>query len=308
MRRLLGLVLLPMLAAAVSAQTAIVSDAFINGRVIVGTATASTRMTVSASSASAGPVFQVSGVDFTPFLRVANDGTVGLSTYSAAHLDVMSSGDSGAAALQLRGGNLYGGGTNISQIAFGANGTTSERHAVNSVHLSSAAHNSLDFRIWTPDAGTANIATMTVLSLVTISTASGASMHVRPVGDPVVELVVSDGGTTGGGTIHVANQVTPSSRKFKTDISYLDDAERAQAYETFKSLKPVSFRYMKRKGTGYVRDRDAPVRRGLLYEESPQELRGPGDSLSLDQRLLESEMAFQEFSRRLERLEKEVGK
>jgi hypothetical protein len=37
-------------------------------------------------------------------------------------------------------------------------------------------------------------------------------------------------------------------------------------------------------------------------------VRGPGDSLSLDQRLLESEMAFQEFARRLENLEKEVGK
>lgn len=291
---------------AASAQTTVVGDAWIQGRVIVGTATPAARMTVVPSSSSTGAVFQVSGVDLTPFLRVGVDGMVGLSTFSAARLDVMGSADSANVGLMLRGGNLYGG-SGMTQLAFGANGTSDERHAISSVHLSSTVHNSLGFLIWTPDAGTTSIATMTAMSLVTLSTASGAAVHVRPIGEPTVELVVSNGSSTGGGTIHVASQVSPSSRRFKTDISYLGEDERRQAYENVKNLKLISFRYMKMKGNGFVRDRRAASRRGLLYEEAPQSVRGPGGSVSLDQRLLESELAFQELARRLESLEKEAG-
>jgi hypothetical protein len=294
-------------ASAASAQTTIVGDAWVLGRVTVGTPTPAARMTVVPSSVTPGVVFQASGVDLTPFLRVANDGTVGLSTYSAARLDVTGSGDSANVGLLLRSGNMFGN-SGMTQMTFGAGGAANERHAINSVHLSSTAHNSLDFLIWTPDAGTTSIATMTVMSLVTISTASGAAVHVRPVGDPIVELVVSNGASTGGGTIHVASQVTPSSRRFKTDISYLSDEERLRAYEDVKGLRPVSFRYMKMKGKTFTRDRRAALHRGILYEEAPQAVRGPGDSVSLDQRLLESEMAFQVLARHLESLEKEVGR
>jgi hypothetical protein len=303
---LASLFLLAVAPGVASAQTAIVGDAWVLGRVIVGTTTPAARMTVVASTFSAGAAFQASGVDLTPFLQVSNAGTVGLSTYSAAHLDVMGSADSANVGLMLRSGNLYGS-PGMTQLTFGANGTANERHAINSVHLSSTAHNSLDFLVWTPDAGTTSIATMTVMSLVTISTASGAAVHIRPVGDPVVELVVSNGASTGGGSIDLAAQVTPSSRRFKTDISYLSDDERARAYDDVRGLKPVSFRYMKKKGDGFARDRHAVLHRGLLYEEAPESVRGPGDSVSLDQRLLESEMAFQELARRLESLEKAVG-
>jgi hypothetical protein len=287
------------------AQTAIVGDAWIEGRVLVGTTTAA-RMTVAASSTTSVP-FQVSGVDLTPFLRVGADGTVGFSTYSAAHMDAAGSADDGAIGLELRSGNWYGS-SGRTQIAFGAAGTTNERHAIDSVHLSSTAHNSLDFRVWTPDAGTTSIATMTVLSLVTVAsvTTPSGSVHVRPYGDPEVELVVSDGGTTGGGTIHVANQVTPSSRALKTDISYLTEADRLQAYEDVKNLRHVSFRY-KHAGDGFWARRRRPVHRGLLYEEAPASLRGPGDGLVMDQRLLESELALQELAKKLETLDKEVG-
>jgi hypothetical protein len=254
-----------------------------------------------------GAAFQVSGVDLTPFLAVSNIGTVGLSTSSVAHLDVNGAGDAGNIGAMLRGGNLYGSAA-MTQMTFGANGTANERHAITSVHLSSTAHNSLNFLVWTPDAGTTSIATMTVMSLVTISTASGAAMHVRPVGDPPVELVVSNGASTGGGTIHVASVVTTSSRRLKTDISYLGDEERRRAYDDVKGLKPVSFRYMTMKGDKFSRDRHAPLHRGLLYEEAPEGVRGPGDSVSMTQRLLESELAFQELTRRLESLESEVGK
>lgn len=298
------------LASRAQAQTAVVGDAWIIGPVMVGTTTAAgSRLHVAASSATETP-FQVSGVDQTPFLRVGKDGKVGMSTYSAANLDVNGSGDSANAALMLQSGNLYQGGTSRVQLAFGQDGTENRRHSIASVHGDSTTHNSIDFRIWSPDAGTTALATMTVLSLVTISSTSAieASVHVRPVGDPKHELVVSDGAAPGAGTIHAAAQATPSSRDWKSDIAYLGAQEEAAAYAHERSLKHVSFRYARLKGGGYARNPRAPLRRGLIYEDAPAEIRGPGETLSMDQRLLESELAFKELSRRLEALEREAGR
>ena len=242
---------------------------------------------------------------------MAKDGKIGMSTYSAANLDVNGAGDASNTALMLQSGNLYGGGTTRVQLAFGENGTTNRRHSITSVHSDSTTHNSIDFLIWSPDAGSAtSMATMTVLSLVTISSTAAieASVHVRPIGDPKHELVVSDGNSTGWGTIHVANQVSPSSRDWKRDIAYLGTAEEAAAYAHERGLKHVSFRYAKLKGAKFVRNSRAPIRRGLIYEDSPEEIRGPGETLSLDQRLLESELAFKEFARKLEAAEREAGR
>lgn len=290
------------------AQTAISGDAWIIGPVMVGTTTAaSSRLHVAASSSTEVP-FQVSGLDLTPFLRVTKDGKVGISTSPLANLDVSGSGDSSNTALMLQSGNLYQSGTTRAQITFGQDGTTNRRHSISSVHSDSTTHNSLDFRIWSTDAGSAaNVATMTVVSLVTISTASGASVHVRPFGDPTVELTASNGSSLGGGTIHVAAQVTPSSRDWKRDIAYLGGEEEAAAYAHERGLTHVTFRYARLKGGRFTRDSHASTHRGLIYEDSPSELRGPGESLSLDQRLVESELAFKELSRKLEAAVREAG-
>lgn len=298
-----------LLASQARAQTVVTGDAWIIGPVMVGTTTAATsRLSVAASSATEVP-FQVSGVDLTPFLRVAKDGKVGMSTYSAANLDVNETGDASNTALMLQSGNLYGGGTTRVQIAFGQDGTTNRRHSISSVHSDSTTHNSLDFRIWSPDAATSSLATMTVLSLVTISSTAAieASVHVRPIGDPQHELVVSDGASTGGGTIHVLNQVSPSSRDWKRDISYLGSEDEAAAYANERGLKTVSFRYARLKGGRFVRNSRAPLHRGLIFEDAPEQIRGPGETLSLDQRLLESELAFKEFERKLAAAELEAG-
>lgn len=311
MSRLLLITLTAITASKVAAQTAVVGDAWIIGPVMVGTTTAaSSRLHVTASSATEMP-FQVSGVDLTPFLRVAKDGKVGMSTHSAANLDVNGAGDAANAALMLQSGNPYGGGTARIQIAFGQDGTTNRRHAISSVHSDSTTHNALDFLIWSPDAGSAaSMATMTVVSLVTISSTSTieASVHVRPIGDPKHELVVSDGATTGAGAIHVLNQVSPSSRDWKRDIAYLGAAEEAAAYANERGLKHVSFRYARLKKGRFVRNSRAPIRRGLIYEDAPTEVRGPGETLSFDQRLAESELAFKELARKLEASEREAGR
>ncbi|OGS38609.1 MAG: hypothetical protein A2506_11935 [Elusimicrobia bacterium RIFOXYD12_FULL_66_9] len=303
----IALLALVLLAPRAFDQTSVVGDAWIIGPVMVGTNTASgSRMNVEASSAAEVP-FQVSGVDLTPFLRVGKDGKVGLSTYSAANLDVSGSGDSEVIALQLRSGNLHPSTSGRAQIAFGQDGSANRRHHIDSVHIDSTAHNALNFLIWSPDAGTTSLATMTVLSLVTISTSSGASVHVRPADDPVAELTVSNGNGLGLGTVHTATQVTPSSREWKSDIAYLGDSEAAAAYDRVRSLKHVSFRYARRKATKFVRDGKAPVRRGLIYEDAPQVLRGQGESLSVTQRLIDSELAFKELAKRLEAFGKEIG-
>ncbi|MEK7389442.1 MAG: hypothetical protein AAB036_07075 [Elusimicrobiota bacterium] len=307
MRPARALLLLAALASGAYAQTSVVGDAWIVGPVLIGTTTASrSRVNVAASSGTLTP-FQISGVDLTPFLRVGNDGKVGLSTYSAANLDVNGSGDSANVALQVHSGNLYQSASGRAQIAFGQDGTTNRRHHIDSVHVDSTAHNSLDVLIWSPDAGAANVATMTVVSLVTISTASGATVHVRPAGDPVAELTVSDGGGLGLGTVHAAAQVTPSSRDWKSDISYLGERDAAAAFDRVRGLRHVSFRYGRRKGGGFVRDTRAPLRRGLMYEEVPEILRGPGESVNATQRLVDAEMAFGVLARRLEAIRKEVG-
>ncbi len=308
MRRSLLALLLTVLAASASAQSAIVGDAWILGKVSVGTTTADARFYVLASSAAEVP-FQISGVDLTPFLRVSRDGTVGLSTYSAAHLDVWGMADSADVAMMLRSGDAYGASAGRVQLAMGANGTTNRRHTITSLHTSSTGFNSVDMRVWTPDAGSAaDVATMTVASLVTSTAAFAAGVHVMPVGSPQAELTISNGLSTGGGTLHVLNSVTPSSRRIKSAISYLDPAEEDAALARVKDLRHVNFRYMKRKGAGFARDGRAPLRRGLIYEEAPDTVKGPYDSLSLDQRVVDSELAFKALARKLEALEKEVGR
>lgn len=307
MRPIFKALALTLLAAPTMSQTTIVGDAWVLGSMSVGTTTVSARWTAVASSADV-VAFQVSGVDLTPFLRVGLDGTVGLSTHSAARLDVWGFADNSDVGLLLRSGDIYGASQGRFQMAFGQNGALNYRHAIATVHSDSTTHNSIDFRVWTPDAGTTSVASMTALSLVTSTASFGASAHVRPFGEPDVELVVSNGSLMGGGTIHVSSQVTPSSRGIKEDIAYLGQDEGQAAYGRLKSLKPVRFRYMRWKRKGYARDGRAPLRRGLLYEEAPEVIRGPGESLSLDQRLLESELAFQELARRLERLESEGGR
>jgi hypothetical protein len=307
--KLLLAAILAALASGARAQTAIVGDAWILGQVMVGTTTPSgARLNVAASSATEIP-FQVSGVDLTPFLRVSKDGTVGMSTTSAAELDVNGSGDSDNTALMIQSGNFYGAGTSRLQITFGQNGATDRRHAISSTHSSTTANGSIDFLIWTPAAGSAStLPTMTVLSLQSTSTTSGMSAHVMPVSVSTVEFTVSDGSSLGGGTIHAAAQASASSREWKKDISYLGDAEEARAYERVSGLKHVSFRYARlKKGGRYERNSRAPMHRGLIYEDAPAEIRGPGETLSFDERLLDSEMAFKELARRLDGLRKEVG-
>jgi hypothetical protein len=288
-------------------QTAIVGDAWTVGPLSVGTTAQTDAMDVVNSTYSAA-AFQVSGVDETPFFQVASSGVMGVGVTPVAGLDVTGSGDSGAISLELDNGTLYPSTGNV-QIAFGANGTADLMHSIQSVHSTTTANSSLNFYIWTPAVSTTSMGTVEVLSLVTTST--DATMHVMPAtGTPAYELVVSNGFTLGGGTIHRIQELSPSSRAWKTDISYLSEADETQAYEDVRSLRHIRFRYKSwnKKKKKLVRDKKQPLRRGVLYEDAPESIKGTGRSIGVDERLINAEIAAQELIRRLETLEAEANK
>jgi hypothetical protein len=303
MRALILLLALPGLALA--QQTTIVDDAWIDGKTGVGTGAPSARFEVQASSAS-GTVFQVSGVDETPFLQVANQGGVALSTTPGANLDVWGVADSSDAGVQLNDGSLYPATTGF-QVLLAYAGSSSYRHAWRTRHSTTTENSSMDFLLWTPAQASSAIGAMGALSIVTIST--GAYVHVRPSsGTAIAELEVSDGFTMGAGTVHRAIEGTHSSIDLKKDVQYFGETEERAAFKETRGLKLVSFRY---KGTGkkswlWFLSKKGPLHRGLLYEEAPEILRGPGRSLSVDGRVANAELAMKELIRRLEAVSAEA--
>lgn len=296
-----ALLIFASLAHRVFAQTTVVGDAWIGGRMAVGVSSATARLEVRASSASLA-AFQISGVDETPFWVVNSTGSVGAGVPPLARLDVNGSADSGATGLMLRDGNMVPSSGGY-QMAFGYNGTTNMRHAVETFHSTAAVGGSMDFYIWNTALSQSSIGMLDVLSLVVISSGpyNTASMHVRPAGTPTVQLEVSDGSTTGGGTIERIAEGQHSSRELKTNISYLGGTEEAKAYEEAKALKPAEFRYKSFNKKGELaRNTKQPLRRGLIYEDAPDSVKGPGQSILIDERVNNLEMAMQEFLHRLD--------
>lgn len=275
-------------AAACSAQQTTVSgDARVHGSLAVGTSAPSARFEVQAASATE-IVLQVSGIDTVPYLAVDKAGRVALSTTAAARLDVWGLADSSDTAVQLLGGGLYPASTGY-QLLMAYAGDATHRHALRTRHSTSTVDSSIDFLLWTPAQAASAIGSMPALSLVTAST--GAAVHVRPAtGTVTLELVVSDGATLGAGAVHRAVEATHSARSLKADIRYLDDSAAKVALAELATLKPVRFRYRGQ----------AAARRGLLFEEAPISIRGPGGLLSVDQRVLNAELAFKGLAAELE--------
>ncbi|MBI5595721.1 MAG: hypothetical protein HY928_06480 [Elusimicrobia bacterium] len=289
MKKLLALLLL---AAPASAQTVFDSEAWVVGKTGVGTSSPGARFEAKAVSGSVA-AFQVSGVDLSPALRVGVDGTLGISTAAAARAVVSGAGDAGDLALELRGPELQSGASSY-QMTFGYSGGTSYRHAVQSGHGVAPSSTSLTFLVWTPDLSSSQVARRKVLELLTHSTGVTAHVMPPPSGEFSVQLVVSNGSTLGGGTIHAAGEGPVSSALRKADIVHLEEAAELQAYDEVGALRHVSYRYKGAKGR---------LLRGLLYEEAPASVQYPGGAVSVDRRLLNAELAAKELLRRLDALE-----
>lgn len=230
-------------------------------------------------------------------LTATNIGAVGLNNISPqAHLDVQGYPNTAETNLALRSGNSSGTTTSV-QISFGYNGDASMRHAFVTQHSTGVYGNRLDMLVWGPGTGsTATIASLDVMALQAINSTSGGSVHAHPAGTPDVELEISDGLLTGGGTLHRFRALTPSSRKIKSDIEYLSEKDQAQALADVLALKPASFRF---KSGG-------PLRKGLLYEDTPASIRGPGTSVLLTDRIVNLEMALKKEIARYEALQKHL--
>lgn len=258
------------------------------------------------SRAEDGYTLRISSQSGEATFRVSNSGNVLLEEDAfGAQLELGSL--SGQAALLSRSGNSSS--TSSVQVALGFDGGTAAGHAIWTEHDTGTAGNRLDFSLWLPQSGsTATLGNVDALSLQAITAASGGSVHVRPAGTADVELEVSDGASTGGGTIHRAAAGTHSSRALKFDISEFSEKDERKAAEDLASLKHARFRYKRRTRAGLVDDPSLPLHLGLVYEDSPESIRGSGQTLVVDDRLLNSELALKRAMRRLDQLEAEWQK
>ena len=162
--------------------------------------------------------------------------------------------------------------------------------------------NDIDFLLWNSTANPSALGTERVLSLQAAPSASTASVHIQPVGTPAYELVVSDGQTTGGGSVMAAAVGMHSSRARKTVLATLADRDADAAYEDVKSLKPAKFRYKRLDGG------QGPLIRGLIYEDSPTSIRDErGQSLAMEARVANMELALSAANRRIKDLERKIS-
>lgn len=285
------------------AGTAFSGDLQITGQIGIQTQVPKARLEAQMAPADEYGL-KVSSSNGTPLFVLDRTGRAGVGTvYPQARLDVAGSGDDGSVGIWLRGGNSTGSVAGA-QIVFGLASTDTYRHSIRTRHTFSENRlNSIDFFLWNSTNSPSTLGSLNVLSIEGIPAASSVSVHVMPAGSPDVELEVSDGITTGGGTIHRAAASTHSSKALKSDISYLSDADIQRAYEDVKALKHARFRYKPARPGG------APGRtlRGLIYEDVPESVRGPGETVVFDNRLANLEMALKVVNGKIEALEKKIA-
>jgi len=301
MSRLLPLVLL-LLASSARAQFATSGDLTITGQTGVGTAVPQARLEVKLSTSDAYAI-KVSSQNGAALLVVDNTGKMGIGLSSpGALLDVNGQGDASDLGLQLRSGNSSS--TILSsQIVFAYDSSGTYRHSLRTRAVASQnLYNAIDFYLWNSTGSPTTLGDVGVLSLQAVPRAStAASVHIYPTaGTPAYELVVSNGLTTGGGTVMAASVAAHSRRALKSDISHLDEAAERRAYEDVLALRHARFRY---KAGGP----NAALIRGLIYEEAPASIRSaPGESIIVESRLVNMELALKAARRRIAALETKI--
>ena len=151
--------------------------------------------------------------------------------------------------------------------------------------------------------------------------------HIQASGTPDVALEVSNGASTGGGTVHAATVTTHSQAELKSDINYLPDSLAEQAFRDVLTIKPATFRYRRnihgtksasrsvvRNGkqveevievedrgvvVGRVADPSMPLMKGLIYEDSPESIRASHGTIDMSLRILNLEMAVKHMAGKL---------
>lgn len=157
----------------------------------------------------------------------------------------------------------------------------------------------ISLRLWNYTQGRDNI----------IISSSSRRIHLFPVGTPDVELEVSNDATTGGGTIHAASFAAHSSKNLKSDIQYKTEIDENTALLDIKALKPAEFKYLIHESTSsdkLIEDTNGPIRKGLIYEDVPDTLRGPYKTISLNDQIFMLQLALKAAIRRIEQLENKI--
>jgi len=290
----------------------VTGDNQITGQAGVGTLVPRARLE---ARMAAGDNFalKVSSQNGSALMVVDKAGKTGIGMSNPqGNLDVFGSGDGGNIGLQLRVGNSSST-TSSSQIVFVYGSTETFRHSLRTRSVDGQnLFNAIDFFLWRSTGQPGALGSLQVLSLQAVPAASTGSVHIDPAGDPDVELEVSNGATTGGGAMHRASAGTHSSREIKTDISYMDQAQELGAYEDVKALRHARFRYKAIQPSFppykpmLVRNPTLPLARGLIYEDAPESIQGPGKTVILDDRVLNLEMALKEINRRIAELENRI--
>lgn len=243
----------------------------------------------------------VSSVDGRAMLAVDNVGLVSIGTAPAVGRLTLA-GVPQDTALALRSGNSTASVAGA-QLAFGFDGSGDLRHRIYTQHGSAANFNKMVFALWTPASGSSStLGALPVLSLEgSTITPVNALVHVMPAGVADKELVVSNGSAMGEGDVLRWERWVPSAAVLKKDIKRLGKADEEKAWDDIASLKPVAFR---RKSGGA----EAPMERGYIYEETPSSIRdGPG-AASVDERLVNAELALKAAMRRVADLKGRIKK
>jgi len=296
------------LSTAASAQMTASGDMTITGQAGVGTAVPQARMEIKISSADAYAL-RVSSQNGAPLLLVDKAGQMGVGLASpGALLDVNGHGDASDLGLQLRAGNSSSTALS-SQIVFAYDSSGTYRHSLRTRAADGQnVGNAVDFYLWNSTGQTTTLGGLNVLSLLAGQSASTAAVHVRPAGDPVYELTVSDGLTTGAGKVMAADITTHSRRALKRDIAYLGEAGESRAYAETKALRHATFRYKKRTPRGWAANPGAPLVRGLIFEDAPAGIQDArGKSLVIENRLANLEMALKTANDEISKLETKIA-
>lgn len=294
-----ALALLALLPAASWAGTRTSGDLTVTGVMGAGTLVPRASLEVGLQPEDAYAI-KASSPDGTALFLLDRSAKAGLGlTPTGARLDMSGSGDAGQVGLELRAGNSSSSVTSA-QIAFGDQ-TGATRHSIRTRAAGEQREgNAVDFYLWAAGDSAYSLGSAEAMS-VQLGTQSGMSgWHVDPSTDPAtVELVVSSGAVYAGGVILRGSAGTHSCfAALKEGVRHLGAEEERQAEADVSSLKPVRFRY---KG-----DPRGTRRTGLLYEEAPASVQGPGGSVSATERLLNLELAVRSAQRRIAALEAEV--
>jgi len=140
---------------------------------------------------------------------------------------------------------------------------------------------------------------------------SDGDFNIQVVGDADVELEVSNGSVTGGGTIHRAASATHSSKSIKSEHNYLNvTALQNQAIVDIRSYKPATFKYKVRSSTAIgqlVPDSKQPTLKGYFYEDMPNRVVNTDHkTIILDNRVMTLEMAVQYLINKVEDLQSQI--